>query len=426
MQNTKDFEFLRKLVCCIFLVPFFIMICARGELSESEPFFNFVKAIDPDNVLNISMINGSSPHDPCLVNGVRCNSNASNVVEIKLENLNLRGMIDADPLCRLQKLRVLSLANNNIRGTIPHSILHCARLVCLNVTSNQLSGRVPKALTKLKYLKHLDISKNNFTSKKGRVPRTPRVVGALMHRAALFTELSPGNKLLYKKQGKTAYSRPRGPTHPGTPRLEGAVMHRVALSTPSKMENDTNTMQPTPDSPNNNKRPWYKNREVLVGLVLGIGLLLSSLYIAIMKVPKLNEEMKGIHVSPLKKAKSEVQEEKLKQGDSSELVFFVENHERFTLEDLLRAKADLQSESFWSSLYKVKLENSMEYAVKRLKNLQVSSEEFGVTLKQISDLKHPNILPLVGYRSASEEKFIIYKYQSNGSLLSLLNGKLVF
>ncbi|WJX59624.1 hypothetical protein P8452_44928 [Trifolium repens] len=133
-------------------------------------------------------------------------------------------------------------------------------------------------------------------------------------------------------------------------------------------------------------------------------------------------EVKKNHLDfPIKKPTTH--EVKLKGGDNcnSELVFFVEDHERFKLEDLLRAKADLRSEIFWSSLFKVKLENNVEYAVKRLKNLQVSCDEFGETLRKISKVKHQNILPLVGYRSTNEEKLIIYKYPSNGSLLNLLN-----
>ncbi|XP_045828921.1 probable inactive receptor kinase At5g53320 [Trifolium pratense] len=135
-------------------------------------------------------------------------------------------------------------------------------------------------------------------------------------------------------------------------------------------------------------------------------------------------EVKKNHLdSPIKKPITH--EVRLKGGDSnnSELVFFVEDHERFKLEDLLRAKADLRSENFWSSLFKVKLENNVEYAVKRLKNLKVSCDEFGETLRKISKVKHQNILPLVGYRSTDEEKLIIYKYQSNGSLLNLLNER---
>jgi Leucine-rich repeat (LRR) protein len=56
------------------------------------------------------------------------------------------------------------LANNNIKGTISSSILHCRRLVHLNVTNNQLSGRLPKSLRRLKYLKNLDVSNNDIST----------------------------------------------------------------------------------------------------------------------------------------------------------------------------------------------------------------------------------------------------------------------
>jgi len=370
MQDTKDFtmfHFLRKLFHFSILISFFMtMFSSGGELlsSESHSFFSFLKAINSNNVLNISKIS-----HPCLINGVRCNSNATNIVEIRLDNMNLSGIFDAASLCRLQKLKVVSLANNNIKGTISTSILHCTRLVYLNVSNNQLSGRLPnKALTRLKYLKNLDVSMNNFS---------------------------------------TSYMAP------------------ISIKLESK--DDIDTIQPTP-SPLTNKTPKNADSkiEIMVGLVLGIGLLLSSLYFMIKKSSKLmgESEVKKNHLdSPMEKATSEG---RLKGGDNnnSELVFFVEDHERFKLEDLLRARADLRSENFWSSLFKVKFENNVEYAVKRLKNLQVSCDEFREILKQISKVKHQNILSLVGYRSTKEEKLIIYKYQSNGSVLNLLNGKL--
>lgn len=389
MHNTRDFAvFLRWLVFfAIFL--FFIIECTRGELSQSESFFNFLRALDPQNVLNITRM----PSHPCLVklNGIRCNSNGTDIVHIRLENLNLSGTIDADSLCRLQKLRVVSLAKNNIRGTIPHSILHCTRLTHFNVTSNQLSGSLPHALTKLKHLRNLDISNNNFSG----------IVPSRQQYRRLFTYyVTPSIKL-------------------------------ESDSTKEWLEeNDTSTRQqptPSPTASNNGKKSWYEKEETFLAIVLGTGFLLTSLYFMVKKSAK-SKERKVVedhhHESPIKNiAKThEVQEVKLKEGDS-ELVFFVEDRERFTLEDLLRANADLTSEGFCSSLYKVKLENNVHYAVKRLKSLQVTLEEFGETLRKISKLKHQNILPLVGYRSTSEEKFIIYKYQSNGSLLNLFNGK---
>ncbi|TKY57369.1 inactive receptor kinase [Spatholobus suberectus] len=387
MQDTKHFSVFQRRLVFLAVLLFFIIECTRGELSESESFFNFLRAVDPKNVLNTTWI--GSPSHPCLVklNGVRCNSNATNIVHIRLENLNLSGTIDADSLCRLQELRVVSLAKNNIRGTIPHSILHCSRLTHLNVTSNQLSGRLPNALTKLRHLRNLDISNNNFS---GMIPSKQQ------YRRLFTYYATPSNKLESNNSSKEWL-----------------------------IEETTQQPVPGPNTSDDEKKPWYLKNEIIVALILGCGLLFSSLYFMVKKSGKVSEEKKVVkdphRVSPIKKATShEVQEVKLKEGDS-ELVFFVEDRERFTLEDLLRATADLRSEGFCSSLYKVKLENNVHYAVKRLKNLQVSLEEFGETLRKISNLRHQNILPLVGYRSTSEEKLIIYKYQSNGSLLNLLN-----
>uniref|UniRef100_A0A0R0GHM5 Protein kinase domain-containing protein n=1 Tax=Glycine max TaxID=3847 RepID=A0A0R0GHM5_SOYBN len=291
-------------------------------------------ALDPKNVLNITWI--ESPSHPCLVklNGVRCNSNATNVVHIRLENLNLSGTIDADSLCRLQKL------------------------THLNVTGNQSSGRLPNALTKLKHLRNLDISNNNFS---GMIPSKQQYSHLLSY------YVTPSNKL---ESNSTKEWLKESPLSDSTP--------------------------------NNGKDPWP---EILGVILLGAGLLLSTIYFIVKKSAKFSAEREVVkdhrRVSPITKATThEVQEVKLKEGDS-ELVFFVEDRERFTLEDLLRATADLRSEGFCSSLYKI--------------------EEFVETLKKISNLKHQNILPLVGYRSTSEEKLIIYEYQSNGSLLNLLN-----
>lgn len=126
--------------------------------------------------------------------------------------------------------------------------------------------------------------------------------------------------------------------------------------------------------------------------------------------------------TPSRTNKKTVEEE---EEACSELVFFVGEHERFRLQDLLESAADLQSQSLCSSLYKVTLNNDAVYAVKRLRMLQGTFEEFGQTMRRIGNLRHPNILPLVCYSSSKEEKLLIYKYQRNGSLLALLQGKFI-
>lgn len=364
---------MEKILVCILLLPLFIIVCA-DEFSESESFFSFIRAIDPQNALNMSNL-GFSLH-PCLleISGIiRCNSDASNIVDISLQNMNLSGIINADSLCRLQNLESVNLAENRIRGNIPDSVVHCTRLVHLNLSSNQLSGRVPKTLTKLRYLRTFDISNNDFSE----------------------------DSRLSERNSKS----------------EGFKLRKL-------MQDPSESSPPDNNESGRSKSKWYTDWKKLAPILGGVGLLSLALFFIGKKVPKLNEgkeKMETLGDSLAETQKQELSEDvKMKKRSDSELVFFVEEHERFTLEDLLQATADLRNESFCSSLYKVILKNNMHYAVKRLKNLQVSSGEFGETLRQLSYLKHPNILPLVGYRSTSEEKLLIYKYQSNGSLLFLL------
>ncbi|KAK8648640.1 hypothetical protein V6N13_129388 [Hibiscus sabdariffa] len=106
-------------------------------------------------------------------------------------------------------------------------------------------------------------------------------------------------------------------------------------------------------------------------------------------------------------------------------MFFAEDHQTFKLDDLLDASADLQSQSSCTCFYKVVLKNNATYAVKGLKKLLVSFKEFGQTIRRIGNLKHRNIPPLVGYRCTKHKKLLFYKYQSNESLLNLLQEPLI-
>ncbi|XWS51793.1 hypothetical protein CRYUN_Cryun11dG0013300 [Craigia yunnanensis] len=134
-----------------------------GEFYESKSFLSFIRSVDPENKLG-NRKNELSQY-PCLhkSEGVKCNLQGTSLLEIRLENLNLSGVIYAASLCKLQNLEVLSLARNLIHGTIPSWISYRTRLGYLNLSNNSLSERVPWTLTKLKYLKSSDISNNHFT-----------------------------------------------------------------------------------------------------------------------------------------------------------------------------------------------------------------------------------------------------------------------
>lgn len=180
------------------------------------------------------------------------------------------------------------------------------------------------------------------------------------------------------------------------------------------------------DETSTHKALWSK----VVLIVLGTGLLLVLIYSLRKKAAKFTAErkiLKSLQESPTRMPAAtvvvDVEEKQQREERREELVFFVEEHERFKMDDLLEATADLRNHTICSSLYKVILKENAVYAVKRLKKLQVSFEEFGKTMRWIGSLKHPNVLPLIGYNSTDEEKLLIYKYQINGSLLTLLESE---
>lgn len=166
--------------------------------------------------------------------------------------------------------------------------------------------------------------------------------------------------------------------------------------------------------------------QVWTFFILGVFIILFLVaFIQALRRRKNEKISKGLlHRSPLTPPPlTKDMDESVEGRRRSELVFFVEKEERFELEELLEGVAELRTQGFWSSLYVVRLRNGAVYAVKRLRKLRVSFEEFGATMKKIGNLRHPNLLLLVCYNNTLEEKLLVYGFQPNGSLLNLFESK---
>lgn len=364
---------LLKFIITVLLSLLFIRYCNGGEFIESKSFIKFLVALDPNNVLNVDR-NALLSYPCCYkLHGVKCDSRSEEVIEIRLENMNLSGVIDAESLCKLSNLRVLSLARNKIEGTVPESISSCKSLTVLDLSSNFLSGNslvLIQSLTRIKNLKKLNISKNNFTS-------SQHITSLHALRRVTIKESSSSTTVSDDKKTKN---------------------HHVSLMV------------------------W-----VLISLgtvvVLVVLVFLCMRCVGTVKDKEVIKEVVD-YPSPRKTPLDEVvdgvcdTEEK-----SSELYFFMEDVEKFTMDDLLEATANLTKQGICSSLYKVHISRSGVFAVKRLKKLQVGFKEFSRTMKKIGNLKHQNVLPLVAYYSSNDEKMLIYKYQNSGSLLTLFGSK---
>lgn len=383
---------------CIAAFALFIGVCSGGKLSESESLISFIEAIDPKNELNFDRKNGSVTN-LCLHNwkGVKCNLGATTITEIWLHNMNLSGIIDADSLCNLPNLRVLNLAKNKIHGKIPDSISRCTRLTYINLSNNLLNGSVPiAAFVKLKNLRRFDISRNRYSYEN--VPR-------LNQKFKIQKNYFVGSSALLQENGIKEVTK----------------VTKGALSPSSRYDADLH------------KKSNKWTFPTWIPLVLGITFFFLFAYFVnkmAAKSAKDREILKFLAESPAPEKfplPKNLEEAKPLEEKSPDLFFFVEEKERFKMADLLEAEADLQGQGLCSSLYKVRLKNNAIFAVKRLKQSPVSFEEFSLIMRKIGNMKHQNILPLVGYGSnSSDTKLLIYKFQKNGSLLSLLESKSIY
>lgn len=388
-RRMSSFLLLLWLISAAVYVPSFTA-CSDGGLSASEAFLSFIKAIDPQDMLGIGTNESTQHLHLNKLEGIKY-SPQGDIVEIRFEKLNLSGRIDADSVCKLSSLRVLNLAKNNIQGNIPNSIVCCTRLTHLNLSNNNLSGELPFVLPKLKHLRRIDIYNNHFTT-------TSPQFKELMHRKSLRSWVVRRDTI--------------------NPSVE-AVSPVSSSSQSSKSDSGVGAH-------------WLGSNKLILLIIIIVGsatfLILSVLVCKRASKLGLKKEIfhKALQKSPPVAALSAMSSEVEKPDESlqvqQELMFFNEEDEQFKVEDLLEATADLQSLDICTSLFKVRLK-SQYYAVKTLRKMQINFDEFRKTMMLIGNLRHPNILPLVGYYSAKDEKLLIYRYQQRGSLHEMLESK---
>lgn len=112
-----------------------------------------------------------------------------------------------------------------------------------------------------------------------------------------------------------------------------------------------------------------------------------------------------------------------RRGDHMKLSFIRDDRERFDLQELLKASAEILGSGCFSSSYKAALLNGPTIVVKRFKQMNnVGKEEFQEHMRRIGRLSHPNLLPLVAYYYRKEEKLLVTDYVQNGSLAVRLHG----
>ncbi|KAJ9674343.1 hypothetical protein PVL29_023725 [Vitis rotundifolia] len=404
----------------------------------------------------------------CYWRGVTCLQ--GRVVRLVLEGLDLGGVFGPDTLSRLDHLRVLSLQNNSLIGPIPDlskffnlkalfldhnsftgsfppSISSLHRLRTLDFSYNNLTGPLPIWLTKLDRLYYLRLESNRFNGTIpplnqstlqtfnvsrnnlfGAIPVTPTL---LRFEASAFA-LNPGlcGEILHKEcHPSQPFFGPLAPVATPPPPVglgQNEQVHGVELAQ---------------RCPKNHKRTV-----VILGFSSGVFVLISSLLCFVIAMKKqrnqrntaptmASDSAATAQAAVVMRIEEENElEEKVKKvqgmqvAKSGSLVFCAGEAQLYTLEQLMRASAELLGRGSIGTTYKAVLDNRLIVSVKRLdagKTAITDKETYERHMESVGGLRHPNLVPLRAYFQAQEERLLIYDYQPNGSLFSLIHGNVI-
>ncbi|KAL4197524.1 hypothetical protein AMTRI_Chr04g251580 [Amborella trichopoda] len=384
----------------------FLFLCfsamADSEPKETEALFAL------KDTFNNSFLNEHWNGLPCFENtshwyGISCiNGTVTGVV---VENFRLSGVIKPDALFNLTNLEVISFMNNSISGNIM-DFSYNPKLVSTDLSYNKFSGKIPPSLLSLNHLLNLQLESNNLS---GTVPE--------------FQQKS-------LRSFNVSYNNLEGPIPPflqsidpssyqGNPKLCGFPTRQICIIDPTGVPANSPENQPE-DSPQSKKKKkgFFKQSLVVAIFVLFdviVLVLVSYLFFVYFKKTKSNKKSK-------EKNQETVTQERGREEERGELSFMEEGG-GFSLEELLRASAEGLGKGSFGSCYKAMLEGGPCVVVKRMKDLNnFSREEFGNQVRGLAQLKHPNLLPILGYYYSKEEKLLLLPYAPHGNLYDRIHG----
>ncbi|KAI3460207.1 hypothetical protein Pfo_016870 [Paulownia fortunei] len=471
LQNVLVFI---SMYCHFFILAFSSPSPGKSLLlpSDASALLDFKSKADLRNKLDFSPKTG---FEFCKWEGVQCSN--SRAVKVIIESMNLGGVFVANSLTQLRQLRVLSLQNNSLTGPIPDlsglinlkvlflsrnyfsgsvppSISTLHRLKTLDLSYNMLAGSIPLSLNGLDRLYYLRLDFNRFNGSvppfnqsslqifnvshndlTGAIPVTPTLSRFNTSSFALNSGLC--GEIIDKECRSTRpfFGQPmttRAPPTPATALSQTAQLHGgVALSNKGMMQK-------------------HKRAALVIGFSLGVSLFVISLICfgfaarkckrsrkgestkmgldpsvtgnaeAVMRIEEENDELEE-KVKRVQEGKQQLQ----MVGKSGSLVFCAGEAQVYTLDQLMRASAELLGRGTMGTTYKAVLDSRLIVTVKRLDGGRLSStsrEVFEGHMESVGGLRHPNLVPLRAYFQAKEERLLVYDYQPNGSLFSLIHG----
>lgn len=274
----------------------------------------------------------------------------------------------------------MNLSNGKFRGPLAQGITMLTHLTELNVSSNHFTNSIP-VFPLSSILALMDLRNNDFI---GRIPDS-------------FASLPNLTQLYY---GCNKDFNNELPTSQNSSRLA--------------TDNGMCTGQKSSHPPH----------VVFIAAISGAALLVGGVFVCLICFYKKRKKAnKKSHGKKHPMTKNAIYAMPSSKDDISLKAISIEC---FTLEQIERAiqhYKTLIGEGGFGSVYRGTLQDGQEVAVKvRSATSTQGTREFDNELTLLSDIRHENLVPLLGYCCENDQQILVYPFMSNGSLQDRLYG----
>ncbi|GKV22778.1 hypothetical protein SLEP1_g32604 [Rubroshorea leprosula] len=354
---------------------------------------------DPQRHLSSWNFEKGSESQICNLTGVSCwNAKENRIISLQLTSMQLTGELP-DSLKYCRSLQSLDLSGNSLSGAIPSDICSwLPYLVTLDLSSNRFSGSIPQQIVDCKFINKLILNDNKLT---GTIPYEV----ARLDRLKEFSVADNG--------------------------LSGSIPSDLSRFAEDSFEGNGDLCG----------KPLSKCGS-LSGKSLGIIIVAGAIGAAVSLLVGFAIWWWCFFRAASRKKKGYGFGGK---GDSSwidllkshklvQVSLFQKPINKIKLADLLAATNNFDSGNALISTrtgvsYKAMLPDGSALAIKRLSDGKLTEKQFRSEVNRLGQLRHPNLVPLLGFCVVEEERLLVYKQMPNGTLYSQLrrsgigNGK---
>ncbi|KAL7243526.1 hypothetical protein ACSBR1_015844 [Camellia fascicularis] len=323
--------------------------------------------------------------------------NLRNLAFLFLSRNKLSGPL---PTClgNLSFLRSLQVDSNGLTSTIPLTLWNLKDLLVLNLSSNTLSGALSSEIEKLNVVTQIDLSRNQLS---GPIPKS---IGSLI--SLEFLDLSQNNfsdvipksleQLSYRKYLDLSSNMLEGEIPEGGPFVNftaRSFLWNKALCGMRRFQ-----VQPCTSN-------HHRSRETMVLVLKYILPITASLVLILLSIYAL---------ATCQKRKAET--------SSQENLFPGIKPRRFSYQELLQATSGFTNHNLlgtgsFSSVYKGMLSDGMMVAIKVFDlQLEGSLKNFENECEVMRNVRHRNLIKVIGNCSNLDFKALVLDFMPNGSL----------